>query len=411
MKSFFKILSFLLLFSGSASTQNLVPNSSFEEYTICPNGGSCINLLTGNFININSSDYFNACNIYGSVSIPINNFGNKCPRTGLGYTGLFSHIFNGGSREFLGITLNSSLTTGNKYYCKFSIVLSQISGRASNKFGILFMTDTFPSDSLISIFPDPFVYNFSHIVVDSIIQSKNNWIDIFASFTADSAYRTALFGCFCDYQNVDTIAYTTNTYNFSYYHIDNVCISEDSSYCYNFNPQFINILSSSDTIIEGQSMSFNAISDLAYEQAEWLFTGGIPSNAWGQNVNNVTYYVAGVYPVTIIGHYCGYGGCCADTIVFDNYITVVKGAGYSSPELKNNNVFINAENGNLSVSVTKKGNYSIGITDITGRIICRKNFSGTVYNSDISDLPAGIYNIWLHNNHCLLVSKKVLLFN
>ena len=66
MFSFFilkKIILIFFLLSGFVKSQNLVPNWSFETYTVCPNGNSQLPSATPWFApTTNSSDYYNACN-------------------------------------------------------------------------------------------------------------------------------------------------------------------------------------------------------------------------------------------------------------------------------------------------------------------------------------------------------------
>ena len=79
------------------SAQNLVPNSSFEIFSNCPQGTGKIYLSTNWFqprkINnasvsqSSSSEYFNSCTSSLAVSVPNNMFGYQNAKTGNAYIG------------------------------------------------------------------------------------------------------------------------------------------------------------------------------------------------------------------------------------------------------------------------------------------------------------------------------------
>ena len=88
--TFFSLL-FLTFFSSS---QNLVPNYSFDFDTACPSGTTEIYYAVP-WINPNtgSSDYFNGCASLGSnVSVPNNFSGEQAANTGIGYAGIATKL-------------------------------------------------------------------------------------------------------------------------------------------------------------------------------------------------------------------------------------------------------------------------------------------------------------------------------
>jgi gliding motility-associated-like protein len=117
-----KVIFFVLLTFGSirTSTQNLIPNPSFEDYTQCPNKEAQIS-LTGNWYNANygSVDYYNECATGTTVGVPQNVAGLQVPRTGKAYLGmyLYSEIENAPIQsEYFSTELTQSLKANKGYY-------------------------------------------------------------------------------------------------------------------------------------------------------------------------------------------------------------------------------------------------------------------------------------------------------
>jgi hypothetical protein len=88
MKNFY--LQVILILTGTISySQNLVPNGDFEQYSGCPTGYSQIDsaLYWTVPTSVNSTDYYNACAISLSVSVPLNGAGFQETHSGSGYGG------------------------------------------------------------------------------------------------------------------------------------------------------------------------------------------------------------------------------------------------------------------------------------------------------------------------------------
>jgi len=231
------LLSLLFVFSASSwvSAQlNLVPNPSFESYTACPNNIGQINFSTGWNSYANTPDYFNVCGD-PSFSIPSNAFGYQVPASGSAYSGFLNYVSNavfpGNFREYIGAILSTSMTVGVKYFVSFKVVLSieqsVPSNCASSKMGALFSTIPFNSSN-----PAP-TNNLPKIYSNTIVSDTLNWTRIFGSFVADSNYKFIAIGNFFTNDNTDTIL--MNGVNCSsYYYLDDVCVSQDSSFAAEF---------------------------------------------------------------------------------------------------------------------------------------------------------------------------------
>lgn len=69
----------------------------------------------------------------------------------------------------------------------------------------------------------------------AIVTDSLNWVRIFGSFTADSAYEFIVIGNFFDDVNTDTLIMNGDSIcYFSYYFLDDVCISTDSLFSLNY---------------------------------------------------------------------------------------------------------------------------------------------------------------------------------
>lgn len=255
MKTLTKILLLAtLIINPSALTiaQNLVPNPSFEDTISCPKTAGDTYSLDSWEININTADYFNFCckNPF-QVAVPKNAWGYQCPANGSAYAGVYAYSQpNPGSNEFIGCHLLSPLTIGQKYYVSFKVSLADDNANLMcgiNNMGILFTNINYSSITLI---PAPVLQNYAQITSSSIIMDTTNWVTISGSFIADSAYQYLLIGHF--YDNSHTIVNCLDSNNisnrWSYYFIDDVCVSTDSLTCIIPNSQ--NICDTTGNILE-----------------------------------------------------------------------------------------------------------------------------------------------------------------
>jgi hypothetical protein len=225
----------LILFSVVLlAQQNLVPNPSFEEYSICPEWPDHAFRAIGWSAYNDSPDYFNRCTpIYTplSVSVPYNFVGKQEPASGDAYMGIIT--FSGDeTREHLGAKLNSPLIKGTKYFVSFK-TCSAFGGdwnifSASNKIGVKFSTISHTLSE-----PSP-INNFAHAYTNNIIKDTLNWTTVFGSFIADSAYQFIMLGNFFDNDNTDTIRFIPSNGHYAYYFLDDVCVSTDSTFVANF---------------------------------------------------------------------------------------------------------------------------------------------------------------------------------
>lgn len=232
-----------LLLSFTSWGQNLVPNPSFEEYDECPNYFYENVFLTAWKININTADYFNHCSSSEYVSIPSNAMGHQsCPDLSCGgYIGLITYvnIFDN-KREYVGTDLIENLIVGQRYYISYKVSLADNSMCAVNNIGILFTNMVFNeiniSEPFLSIDPTFILRNSAHVYSEEIVSDKEKWVTVRGVFVADSAYSKILVGNFFDDSNTMVIdCNDLENFSQSYYYIDDVCVSTDSAYCWDYN--------------------------------------------------------------------------------------------------------------------------------------------------------------------------------
>lgn len=232
MKKLIKLF-LLFCFTNIGGQVNLIPNPSFEEDTACPNNFSQIYKLKEWYSLNLTPDYFNKCyNGFGKyTSIPSNTFGYQNVANGChSYAGLHTFVnpINSTSNEVLGVKLTSQLLIGTKYFLSLDLSLSNTSKRASNKFGASFST----TQPIYTFTSTP--TNSAHITFTQTVSDTLNWVKLFGSFISTNNFEFISLGNF-----FDTLSFT-RTYLYNelspniYYYIDNVCLTTDSAFAYNY---------------------------------------------------------------------------------------------------------------------------------------------------------------------------------
>lgn len=249
-----KLLSSFLfaLYQLSALSQNLVPNPSFEDYTV--DCSSYIWSPTGPLVADNwrsyrgSTDHINPCNYnyWTSTSGP------QSPQEGNSYAAFGLTVDNvdyPNCREHLGVELISPLIINQTYYVEayFSLAEGEWTDIACNKLGILFLNQSY--NSAIEYCPGTcstclnYLPNFAHLYTDQIIDDTQGWVKVSGCFTADSNYSHMAIGNFFTDENINYYTIPTGSLGLgnTYYYVDNVSVipieniysnNFDSTFCY-----------------------------------------------------------------------------------------------------------------------------------------------------------------------------------
>ncbi len=242
------ILFFLIFVCQLLSAQNLVPNPGFENYSSCPT-----DILEGKYSNTNalenwdyfflSPDYYHSCN-QGNASIPTNMAGNQTNvQGGNGYVGMVLGISEQtDAREGIFTELTEELEIGKEYFCSFHASLAESSAYAINKIGLRFSNNV----QQLNYFPSEYILpGNSQIFTDEIISDTSNWVFVSGSFVADSAYQyISISNHFNDTEtSIEAIDFNIPFY-YSYYYIDNICVSSNPSNCVEKTTANLNLSSS-----------------------------------------------------------------------------------------------------------------------------------------------------------------------
>ncbi len=230
----------LILLFSKLEAQNLVPNSSFEGYTVCPNspgeifrswywfqphkypGGSSVNQSS-------SSDYYNSCSSFIGTAIPINSLGFQNAKTGNAYIGLglFAPFNNGNDyREYVEVKLIKDLEPNKKYVLKYFISMAEGSAYSITRFDAHLSNDSLLHTSMnLSKIPVTPLFQYNGRIDDSL-----SWVEVSGSFIAAGDERFLTIGNFHDVSLCDTIGIPINLTSFccAYYYIDDVSLEEDT---------------------------------------------------------------------------------------------------------------------------------------------------------------------------------------
>jgi hypothetical protein len=231
-KTIYLILFFISQFSFA---QNLVTNPSFEDTLACPDSLNQVFKAAGWYSVCPSPDYFNTCapqstSSWTGISVPLNFYGEQYPASGNAYAGFVSYG-TGNHREGIGTSLISPLKIDTTYYASFKVCLALDNIGvmcAVNKIGLLFTTQSYSENN-----PAP-ICNCSQIYADSIISDTTNWTRVTGSFIADSAYTYLNIGNFFADSLTDSVL-IHGVSCFSYAYFDDICVSTDSIFAYNYN--------------------------------------------------------------------------------------------------------------------------------------------------------------------------------
>ena len=237
MKNLLLILCCVLGMASVKAQINLVENPSFEVHDSCPENQDHVSYALGwnNFGG--SPDYFNSCSFNWQFFVPTNWGGYQQAASGNAYCAFdtYAYVANYPNiREFIGGGLSNPMSIGTKYYVSFKISLSLDdtiqTSCATNHIGAMFSTIRYNWQHPVPLTNNPAIYT------NTIITDTVGWTTIFGSFVADSSYHYIIIGNFFDDLHTDTLILDSNIVNTcsAYYFLDNVCVSTDSAYSYNY---------------------------------------------------------------------------------------------------------------------------------------------------------------------------------
>lgn len=228
-----------LLFIASATmvsqAQNIVPNPSFEEYSLCPDGISQIEKATHWQSFRITPNYHNACDLSQVVGVPFSLAGGyQEAKQGEAYAGYHQYTSNGNTEVF-GVQLISPLEIGQQYYISYYVNRSKHYGGStvagncwSNGQGVKFTMNPYSIDSSENEIP---IDNSSHLFNADLISDTVNWVHLSGTFIADSAYSYMAIGNFYSLANLQYECDAEYQIFTAYYFVDCVCVTTDEIDC------------------------------------------------------------------------------------------------------------------------------------------------------------------------------------
>ncbi len=231
MKNFSASL-LLALFAHGTHAQNLVPNYSFEDHSLCPSAFNQIELATDWFKSLENNvaphhvDYIHTCGS-GTFQAPDGFWGYQQPATGQALAAISTRSpLATDYRENIHAQLIAPLIPGEIYTVSMRVSHTDLSVGATDNLGIRFSTTTsFPID------------NFSHMHATSVVTDNTNWITLTGAVYADSAYAYIGVGNFYTDANTTLVTVCSSCpYVHNEYYIDDICVlphtkNGDPVYC------------------------------------------------------------------------------------------------------------------------------------------------------------------------------------
>ncbi|MBW7912939.1 MAG: T9SS type A sorting domain-containing protein [Taibaiella sp.] len=231
----------------STGQYNHLTNGNFEQYNGACNNSTPINACTGwkdhNQYIPGNSYYYHLCR-----NSQTNQFGYQYPVSGSAYTGITTHNYYWNNYA-IKTALHSEiipLQPHVNYEVSLSVSLADTSFYATDGIGVFFYDngpDTVHANNLTSINPQVLYSGYG------IISDTQNWTRLIDTFTADSAYKNIVIGCFLNYtnMNIDTLRSgpTALGQRYAYYYLDSVVVKALDSFSVIFNDT---LLCAGDTI-------------------------------------------------------------------------------------------------------------------------------------------------------------------
>jgi gliding motility-associated-like protein len=201
---------------------NLVPNPSFEIYSVCPNNFSQINYAVGWFSpTLGSPDYYNACQtIPWNFGVPYTAGGYQTPEEGNSFAGIIVYGATPAPlREYIQTQLLDTLQPGKSYCVSFYVNLANGTTGAITQIGAYISATAVSSGTALPLPYTPQIISpVGYYLKDSI-----NWMKISGTYIATGGEKYITIGNFKDEISTDTMHFDISNL-VSYYYIDEVSV-------------------------------------------------------------------------------------------------------------------------------------------------------------------------------------------
>lgn len=212
-------LLFLFLFTIliRVTSQNLVPNPDFEEYTECPT--FCNYLPIENWFTSPAAgaDYYHPCGVFFAHA-PDNSIGTQNAHSGVAYVGV-ALVRVANQREFIQVQLTDTLVAGVTYHFSCYLSKAELAAYCYDEIGALFTVDEVLGVDYPIIPHPPQVTT----PVGEYLCDENNWVEFSGDFVAAGGERWLTICHF--FSDINTDYLELYDYNLeAYYYIDDVSV-------------------------------------------------------------------------------------------------------------------------------------------------------------------------------------------
>ncbi|MCO6500721.1 MAG: T9SS type A sorting domain-containing protein [Vicingus serpentipes] len=214
----------VVFFTFYSISQNLVPNGSFENYSVCPDGGGQIIKAVPWFQpeqNMTSTtDYYNQC-ATSIVGVPANQTGYQGAKSSVAYGGFFLFAsLAPNTREYMEIKLTDSLKPNYRYLVSFYVNLAEVSGFAIDAIGAHFSVDSVLTNDYYVLPHSPQIINKNGIINDTL-----NWILVQDTLLANGGEQFMTIGNFNNDSSTSKVSVTGGSSQWAYYYVDDVSVT------------------------------------------------------------------------------------------------------------------------------------------------------------------------------------------
>lgn len=387
------ILFFILLtISSIANSQNLVPNPSFESYTLCPNNPGQVSYATPWIPSISTPDYFNSCTTSSTFSVPVNfsNVNFQIPKTGNAYVGLATILPPSMNiRENISVALTNTLVNNTCYFVKFYVVNTQTYKLANNNLALNFssnLTTTVGINSTVNL--PMHIYKFGNPVISDTL----NWTEIMGIYKANGTEHYLTIGNFKDNANtkIDTFNQVGNGF-VGYYLVDDVSVEQLSAPFWNYRDTTVTL---GDSVLIGPAITGLNIN---WYDSNNNFIANAP--AIYVKPNSPTYYTA-------TEDFCG-------TITTHTINVMVNPTSVKDYNLfvKSISMFPNPTTNDFTISnLTESSKLKVDITDTQGKLYSSELITVTNNKTTVkTNLVNGVYFVSITDNTSGLKAVKKLI--
>lgn len=375
-----------------SSSQNLVPNPSFETYTSCPTAFGQLSKAIPWYGTNNNSELFSPC-VGSTANAPNTGYGFQPARTGNAYAGqYFMNGYGSDYREYIQVGLTNTLVTGNCYFVKFYVnCVNMVINYACNNFAAHISTGGYSTN--FTGFPATSFTPQIYLVNNPIVKDTLKWIEIGGIYTAAGGENYITIGNFKNDVNTDTVRTNNGTINAAYYFIDDVSVEQITTPLWQLKDTMI---IGGDSILIGPLYSglnctwFNMIGNpIGTGSGMWVKPTTTTSYILQQTFCNTTYSDTVTVYVSALG--------INDHNQFKNSINL-----YPQPA---------KDLVNISFNYFFESSIEIKIIDLNGRLLRNENLAvrNSKTNLQTDDLSNGIYFITISNQNHERITKKLVI--